>query len=162
MPCRADICARLPRPAPGDRPSRNKRSSASTANPTSRSRKGKRQGARFHPSGFASGYSQLAAGAHRLRVGDVEVVADLADVIHSKETAGHALSTSRAQASAIRSSPFASGKAIGAFDADADNQAVITNHGGAIVGPVGVLTLHGTVKVDELLNRCVVRVAGYW
>jgi hypothetical protein len=43
----------------------------------------------FHPSGFASGYAQLAARAHRLRVGDVEViVADLADVIHSKESAG--------------------------------------------------------------------------
>ena len=43
----------------------------------------------FHPSGFASGYAQLAAGAHRLRVGDVEVVvADLADVIRSKESAG--------------------------------------------------------------------------
>jgi hypothetical protein len=43
----------------------------------------------FHPSGFASGYPQLAAAAHRLRVGDVEVVvADLADVIHSKESAG--------------------------------------------------------------------------
>jgi hypothetical protein len=43
----------------------------------------------FHPSGFASGYTQLAAGAHRLRVGDVEVVvADLADVIRSKESAG--------------------------------------------------------------------------
>ena len=43
----------------------------------------------FHPSGFAAGYAQLAAGAHRLRVGDVEVVvADLADVIRSKESAG--------------------------------------------------------------------------
>ena len=43
----------------------------------------------FHPPGFASGYPQLAAGAHRLRVGDVDVVvADLADVIHSKESAG--------------------------------------------------------------------------
>jgi hypothetical protein len=43
----------------------------------------------FYPSGFASGYAQLAAGAHRLRVGDVEVlVADLADVINSKESAG--------------------------------------------------------------------------
>lgn len=43
----------------------------------------------FRPSGFAAGYAQLAAGAHRLRVGDVEVVvADLADVIHSKESAG--------------------------------------------------------------------------
>jgi hypothetical protein len=43
----------------------------------------------FHPSGFAGGYAQLAVNAHRLRVGDVEVVvADLADVIHSKESAG--------------------------------------------------------------------------
>jgi hypothetical protein len=43
----------------------------------------------FRPSGFASGYAQLAAGAHRLRIGDVEVVvADLADVIRSKESAG--------------------------------------------------------------------------
>jgi hypothetical protein len=43
----------------------------------------------FRPSGFAGGYAQLAAGAHRLRVGDVEVsVADLADVIFSKESAG--------------------------------------------------------------------------
>ncbi len=43
----------------------------------------------FRPSGFASGYAQLAVGAHRLRVGDVEVVvADLADVIRSKESAG--------------------------------------------------------------------------
>lgn len=43
----------------------------------------------FHPSGFADGYEQLAAHAHRMRVGDVEVVvADLADVIRSKESAG--------------------------------------------------------------------------
>ena len=43
----------------------------------------------FHPAGFACGYAQLAPGAHRLRVGDVEVVvADLADVIRSKESAG--------------------------------------------------------------------------
>jgi hypothetical protein len=43
----------------------------------------------FRPSGFASGYAQLAPSAHRLRVGDVEVVvADLADVIRSKESAG--------------------------------------------------------------------------
>jgi hypothetical protein len=43
----------------------------------------------FHPSGFAGGYAQLAVNAHRLRVGDVEVfVADLADVIQSKESAG--------------------------------------------------------------------------
>jgi hypothetical protein len=43
----------------------------------------------FHPSGFAGGYAELAVSAHRLRVGDVEVVvADLADVIRSKESAG--------------------------------------------------------------------------
>ncbi len=43
----------------------------------------------FHPSGFTGGYPQLAASAHRVRVGDTEVViADLADVIHSKEAAG--------------------------------------------------------------------------
>ena len=43
----------------------------------------------FHPSGFTGGYAQLAVNAHRLRVGDVEVVvADLADVIQSKESAG--------------------------------------------------------------------------
>ena len=43
----------------------------------------------FHPSGFAGGYAQLAVNAHRLRVADVEVVvADLADVILSKESAG--------------------------------------------------------------------------
>ncbi|HLX49989.1 MAG TPA: hypothetical protein VKS82_16800 [Streptosporangiaceae bacterium] len=43
----------------------------------------------FHPSGFTDGYAQLAVNAHRLRVGDVEVVvADLADVIRSKESAG--------------------------------------------------------------------------
>jgi len=43
----------------------------------------------FHPSGFAGGYAQLAVNARRLRVGDVEVVvADLADVIQSKESAG--------------------------------------------------------------------------
>lgn len=42
----------------------------------------------FHPPGFAEGYAQLAANAHRLRVGDAEVVvADLADVIRSKESA---------------------------------------------------------------------------
>jgi hypothetical protein len=46
-------------------------------------------GISFHPSGFAGGYAQLAVNAHRLRVGDVEVVvADLADVIQSKESAG--------------------------------------------------------------------------
>jgi hypothetical protein len=43
----------------------------------------------FCPSGFDQGYAQLAVNAHRLRVGAVEVVvADLADVIRSKETAG--------------------------------------------------------------------------
>jgi hypothetical protein len=43
----------------------------------------------FHPSGFAEGYAQLAVNARRLRVGEVEVVvADLADVIRSKESAG--------------------------------------------------------------------------
>jgi hypothetical protein len=43
----------------------------------------------FHPSGFAGGYAELAVKAHRLCVGDVEVVvADLADVIRSKESAG--------------------------------------------------------------------------
>jgi hypothetical protein len=43
----------------------------------------------FHPSGFAGGYAQLAVHARRLRVGEVEVVvADLADVIRSKESAG--------------------------------------------------------------------------
>ena len=43
----------------------------------------------FHPSGFAAGYVQLAVNARRFRVGEVEVmVADLADVIRSKESAG--------------------------------------------------------------------------
>ena len=43
----------------------------------------------FHPSGFAEGYDRLAVNAHRLRVGEVDVVvADLADVIRSKEVAG--------------------------------------------------------------------------
>lgn len=43
----------------------------------------------FHPAGFADGYSQLVVNAHRLQVGEVEViVADLADVIRSKESAG--------------------------------------------------------------------------
>jgi hypothetical protein len=43
----------------------------------------------FHPSGFAGGYAQLAVNAHRVLVGGVEViVADLADVIQSKESAG--------------------------------------------------------------------------
>jgi hypothetical protein len=46
-------------------------------------------GISFHPSGFAGGYAQLAAAARRVRVGEVEVVvADLADVIRSKESAG--------------------------------------------------------------------------
>jgi hypothetical protein len=43
----------------------------------------------FHPSGFAGGYAELVINSHRLRVGDVHVaVADLADVIRSKEAAG--------------------------------------------------------------------------
>lgn len=43
----------------------------------------------FRPSGFAHGYPDLARRAHRVRVGDVEVVvADLEDVIRSKEAAG--------------------------------------------------------------------------
>jgi hypothetical protein len=43
----------------------------------------------FQPSGFASGYDELEPRAHRVRVGTVEVlVADLADVIRSKEAAG--------------------------------------------------------------------------
>jgi hypothetical protein len=43
----------------------------------------------FHPSGFAEGYAELAVNAHRSRVGEVQViVADLADVIRSKESAG--------------------------------------------------------------------------
>jgi hypothetical protein len=43
----------------------------------------------FHPSGFTAGYAQLAPGAHRVRVGDVVVmIADLDDVIRSKEAAG--------------------------------------------------------------------------
>jgi len=43
----------------------------------------------FYPSGFEGGYAQLAINAHHLRVGEVEVVvADLADVIRSKEAAG--------------------------------------------------------------------------
>ena len=43
----------------------------------------------FRPSGFDGGYAQLAVDAHRLRVGETEVVAaDLADVICSKESAG--------------------------------------------------------------------------
>lgn len=43
----------------------------------------------FHPAGFDGGYAQLAVNAHRLRVDEVEVVvADLADVIRSKESAG--------------------------------------------------------------------------
>lgn len=43
----------------------------------------------FRPSGIPGGYAQLAANSHRVRVSDVEVtVADLADVIRSKESAG--------------------------------------------------------------------------
>jgi len=46
-------------------------------------------GISFHPAGFDGGYAQLAVNAHRLRVDEVEVVvADLADVIRSKESAG--------------------------------------------------------------------------
>ena len=46
-------------------------------------------GISFHPSGFAGGYADLAQNGHRVRVGEVEVVvADLADVIRSKESAG--------------------------------------------------------------------------
>ena len=45
----------------------------------------------FHPSGFAGGYDQLAISARRVRVAEEEVViADLADVITSKESAGRA------------------------------------------------------------------------
>lgn len=43
----------------------------------------------FRPSGFTGGYVELSGRAHRLRVDDVEVVvADLDDVIRSKEAAG--------------------------------------------------------------------------
>lgn len=43
----------------------------------------------FRPSGIEGGYAQLAAGAHRVVVEDVEVsVADIEDVIRSKEAAG--------------------------------------------------------------------------
>jgi hypothetical protein len=43
----------------------------------------------FRPSGFEGGYAQLAARAHRVVVSGVEVsVADLDDVIRSKEAAG--------------------------------------------------------------------------
>ena len=43
----------------------------------------------FRPSGFADGYAELEPGAHLMRVEDTEVlVADLADVIRSKEAAG--------------------------------------------------------------------------
>ena len=43
----------------------------------------------FRPSGFAGGYEQLAVGARRVLVAEEEVaVADLADVITSKESAG--------------------------------------------------------------------------
>lgn len=46
-------------------------------------------GISFHPSGYAGGYAELTVNAHRLRVGEVEVVvADLADVIRSEESAG--------------------------------------------------------------------------
>lgn len=43
----------------------------------------------FSPAAFEAGYRDLAARSHLLRVADVEVrVADLADVIRSKEAAG--------------------------------------------------------------------------
>jgi hypothetical protein len=43
----------------------------------------------FRPSGFANGYRQLTRRAHRVRVEGVELsVADLDDIIISKETAG--------------------------------------------------------------------------
>jgi hypothetical protein len=43
----------------------------------------------FVPSGIAGGYEELAVRAHRIRVDSVEVmVADLSDVIRSKEAAG--------------------------------------------------------------------------
>jgi hypothetical protein len=43
----------------------------------------------FRPAGIDGGYRQLTKRAHRVRVEDVEVdVADLADVIRSKEAAG--------------------------------------------------------------------------
>ena len=43
----------------------------------------------FVPSGIPGGYEELAMKAHRMRVDDVEVVvADLSDVIRSKEAAG--------------------------------------------------------------------------
>lgn len=43
----------------------------------------------FRPAGFEGGYPELVAHAHRMRVGGVEVsIADLDDVIRSKEAAG--------------------------------------------------------------------------
>ena len=43
----------------------------------------------FVPSGIAGGYEELATNAHRMRVDSVDVmVADLSDVIRSKEAAG--------------------------------------------------------------------------
>ncbi|HYL71326.1 MAG TPA: hypothetical protein VEY89_08510 [Candidatus Dormibacteraeota bacterium] len=43
----------------------------------------------FHPAAFSAGFRDLVPRARRVRVGDVEVlVADLADVIRSKEAAG--------------------------------------------------------------------------
>jgi hypothetical protein len=45
----------------------------------------------FRPAGFERGYTQLAARAHRMKVQSTEVlVADLDDVISSKEAAGRA------------------------------------------------------------------------
>ncbi len=43
----------------------------------------------FVPSGIPGGYEELAVKAHRMRVNDVDVmIADLSDVIRSKEAAG--------------------------------------------------------------------------
>jgi hypothetical protein len=43
----------------------------------------------FRPSGFAGGFEELAVRAHLVRVGDTRVmIADLGDVIRSKEAAG--------------------------------------------------------------------------
>ena len=43
----------------------------------------------FRPDGFSHGYPELVTNAHRFRVDDVEVViADLNDVIRSKEATG--------------------------------------------------------------------------
>jgi hypothetical protein len=43
----------------------------------------------FRPAGFEGGYPELAVNAHRMRIETIDVdVADLADVIRSKEAAG--------------------------------------------------------------------------